>query len=136
MESKEGKLAPVKMSSASFFRQTRSLNVMNVPNLHIVYSFDRYRLHFSKLVILISTMIDIMYVNKQTRLLISLLPFALWSEANRMAKKSLKIKGMNSEFENQHVRPAGWTLTKRSENLKKLVILNNLKTEIWRFRSN
>ena len=58
--------------------------------------------------------IDIMYINKQTRLLISLLSFALWSEVNRRAKKSLKIKGVNSEFGNQHLRTAGWTLTKRS----------------------
>ena len=35
---------------------------------------------------------------------------------------------MNSEFGNQHSRPAGWTLTRRSENLKVLVILNNLKS--------
>ena len=34
---------------------------------------------------------------------------------------------MNSEFGNQHLRPAGWTLAKRSENMKILVILNNLK---------
>ena len=36
--------------------------------------------------------IDIMYINKQTRSLISLLAFALWSEANRRANKLLKIK--------------------------------------------
>ena len=31
--------------------------------------------------------VDIMYVNNQTRLLISLLPFALWSEAYKRGKK-------------------------------------------------
>ena len=36
--------------------------------------------------------IDTMYIDKQTRSLISLLPFALGSEANRRANKLLKIK--------------------------------------------
>ena len=36
--------------------------------------------------------IDIMYIDKQTRSLISLLAFALWSEANRRTNKLLKIK--------------------------------------------
>ena len=36
--------------------------------------------------------VDIMYINNQTRLLISLLPFALWSEANRRANKQFSDK--------------------------------------------
>ena len=77
MKSKEGKLAPVKMSSSSLFRQTRSLNVMNVPNLYIVYSFDRCLLFVKTGDFDIDIDIDIMYMNKQTGLLISLLSFAL-----------------------------------------------------------